>query len=59
MRRFALLLACVTALAPAPSVYDRLAGAQLKSVASRQSVALTDQWSSGDTVVVEFLRHFG
>ena len=57
MKRFALLLATATALAP--TAYDRLAGAQLKNIATKQSVALTEQWNSDQKVVVEFLRHFG
>ena len=57
MKRLALLLATATALAP--TAYDRLAGAQLKNIATKQSVALTEQWNSDQKVVVEFLRHFG
>ncbi|KAH8046968.1 prostaglandin-F synthase [Aureococcus anophagefferens] len=53
MRRFALLIATATALAP--TAYDRLAGAQLKNIATKQPVALTEQWNSDQKVVRDAL----
>ncbi|KAH8045527.1 prostaglandin-F synthase [Aureococcus anophagefferens] len=52
MRRFALLIATATALAP--TAYDRLAGAQLKNIATKRPVALTEQWNSDQKVVTSF-----